>query len=224
MNDLAADDRPREKLERAGVESLGSNELLAVIIGHGRRGTSALSIANRALRLAGGVHGLTRMGLDDLVGVSGIGRALACRALAAVELGRRTLVRPPSARDRILSSGDAARRLLPQFGAYPVERFGVLLLDTRLRVIRAQLISVGSLDTSSGHPREVFREAVRAGAAAVVVFHNHPSGDPTPSHDDIELTARLVAAGQIVGVQVVDHLILADTQYCSMIDSRKERT
>ncbi len=91
-------------------------------------------------------------------------------------------------------------------------------------MIRAQLISVGSLDTSSGHPREVFREAVRAGAAAVVVFHNHPSGDPTPSHDDIELTARLVAAGQIVGVQVVDHLILADTQYCSMIDSRKERT
>jgi DNA repair protein RadC len=137
--------------------------------------------------------------------------------LAAVELGRRTLVRRPRARDRILSAQDAAILLLPQFGAYPVERFGVLLLDSRLRVIRTQLLTTGAVDGSSAHPREVFREAVRAGATHLVAFHNHPSGDATPSADDVEVTERLVAAGDVVGVRVVDHLILADTHYCSML-------
>jgi DNA repair protein RadC len=217
MIDLAPEDRPREKMERAGAGALGDNELLAVLIGHGASGTSALAIANRVLSMSGGVHGLTRVTLDDLSGVPGIGRAVACRALAAVELGRRTLVRRPRTRERILSAHDAAELLLPQFGASPVERFGVLLLDSRLRVIRAQLISTGAVDGSLAHPRDVFREAVRAGATNLVAFHNHPSGDATPSLDDAEVTERLVAAGDVVGVRVVDHLILADTHYCSML-------
>ena len=223
MNDLAPEDRPREKMERAGVGALGDNELVAMLIGHGPAGTSALALANRVLRVAGGTSGLTRISVDELAGVPGIGRVLAGRMLAAIELGRRTLVRQRPKRERIASAHEAAAWLLPQFGAHPVERFGVLLLDSRFRMIRTQLISWGSVDASPAHPREIFREALRAGATALIAFHNHPSGDPTPSHDDYELTARLLAAGEVVGIQVLDHLILADGQYCSMVKNIKER-
>jgi DNA repair protein RadC len=111
---------------------------------------------------------------------------------------------------------DLAGLLLPRYGAYPVERFGVVLLDTRHRLLAMRLISVGSLDASLANPREVFREAMLGGAAAVVVFHNHPSGDPTPSRDDVALTARLRAAGAVVGIDLIDHLVLGDVHYCSM--------
>ncbi len=223
MNDLALEDRPREKLRRAGAGGLGDNELLAVVLGHGRTGSTALTVANRVLSVAGGVHGLTRIGLDELAAVPGMGPVQACRTLAAVELGRRTLATAPPVRQRIQSARDAAALLLPRFGAYPVERFGVLLLDTKMRVIRAQLLTVGSQDASVVDTRDVFREAVRAGASALVAFHNHPSGDATPSADDVDLTVRLVAAGDIVGVQVVDHLILADAQYCSLIARARDQ-
>ncbi|MGE5836820.1 MAG: RadC family protein [Acidobacteriota bacterium] len=219
MQDLALGDRPREKLERAGVIALGDNELLSIVIGHGTAGASALAIANRLLTAAGGTHGLTRLTAEHLTQVPGVGRALATRVLAAVELGRRTLLLSPRARPRFLTPRDAALFLLPQFGAHPVERFGVMMLDTRLRLVRTQLISVGSVDASLAHPRDVFREATIAGAAALVLFHNHPSGDPTPSRDDLDLTRRLVAAGRVLGIDVVDHVILADTHYCSMKES-----
>jgi DNA repair protein RadC len=219
MDEVAPADRPREKLERAGVIALGDNELLSIVIGHGTAGASALAIANRLLAAAGGTHGLTRLPTDHLTQVPGVGRVLATRVLAAVELGRRTLLLSPRARPRFLTPRDAARFLLPQFGAHPVERFGVLMLDTRHRLVRTQLISVGSIDASLAHPREVFREATMAGAAALVLFHNHPSGDPTPSREDLDLTRRLVAAGQVLGIDVVDHVILADTHYCSMKES-----
>jgi DNA repair protein RadC len=136
--------------------------------------------------------------------------------LAAVELGRRTLTVPDTLRPRFATPRDAALYLLPHYGAYPVERFGVLLLDTRHRLISTRVLSVGSLDASLGHPREVFREALLAGAAAVVAFHNHPSGDPIPSRDDVSLTERLQQAGSVVGVPLVDHVILADDRYCSL--------
>ena len=217
MSSLTFEDGPCERMARASADALGDQELVAAVIGYRRLKSRAFEIATRVLAMAGGVHGLTRLSLEDLSGVPGIGREQACRVLAAVELGRRTLLTRPRVRPRILSSRDAAAVLLPRFGAHPVERFGVLLLDSRLRVIRAQITSVGSVDSSSAHPREVFREAVRARAAAVIAFHNHPSGDATPSPDDRELTRRLVAAGEIVGIQVVDHLVLADAQYCSLL-------
>jgi DNA repair protein RadC len=220
MMELAPHDRPREKLERSGAGTLGDNELVALLIGHGTTGTPALEVANRLLAACGGIHGLTRASRDDLARVPGVGLALAARVQAAVELGRRTLVRLPSARPRLRGAHDAAMFLLPQYGAFPVERFGVLLLDTRHRLIRARLLSVGSLDASLVHPREVFREAVAAGARAIVAFHNHPSGDPAPSEDDIALTRRLVAAGTLMGIDVVDHIVLADTHYCSIRESR----
>ena len=216
MEDLAPHDRPREKLERSGVAALGDNELLALVLGHGTAGVSALAAASALLAVAGGTHGLTRVSRARLEQVPGVGAALASRVQAAVELGRRTLYLSPPARQRFLSPRDVGSFLVPRFGAYPVERFGVMMLDTRRRLIRVQLISVGSLDATAAHPREVFREATIAGAAGLVVFHNHPSGDPTPSVDDVGLTHRLAAAGEILGIHLDDHMILADTKYFSM--------
>ena len=216
MRKLAPHDRPREKLARLGAAALGDNELVAIVLGSGARRSSALDVANELLGAVGGVHGLTRAGVDELRRLRGVGVARAAQLLAAVEIGRRTLLRAAQARVRLATPREVARFLLPAFGAAPVEQFGVVLLDTRHRVLRTKLLSVGTLDASVVHPREVFREAATGGAAAVVLFHNHPSGDPTPSPDDVELTRRLVAAGQLMGIEVVDHLILADTRYCSL--------
>jgi DNA repair protein RadC len=219
MKAVAPHDRPREKLERLGVAALGDNELLALVLGSGSRQGDALALANRLLEKAGGLHGFTRIELGALRGVGGIGRARAAQVLAAVELGRRTLVRGIDERPRLNSPRQLAAHLLPLYGAHPVEQFGIVMLDTKHRVIRIKIVSVGSLDTTVVHPREVFREAASAAAAAIVLFHNHPSGDPTPSTDDLVLTTRMVNAGDIMGIEVVDHLILADQRYYSLIES-----
>ena len=215
MQAPAPHDRPREKLDRLGSSSLGDNELLAVVLGHGLRRASALDIANRVLAVSGGVHGLTRVGEGQLLGVRGVGAANAARILAAVELGRRTLSRPPAERTLLGSPRDVAAYLLPRYGARSVEQFGVVMLDTKHRVIRATVLSVGTVDASLVHPREVFRAAAVGGATALVLFHNHPSGDPTPSLDDVELTERMVQAGTLMGIEVLDHVVLGDVKYFS---------
>jgi DNA repair protein RadC len=215
MKQLSPDDRPREKLARHGATALGDNELLAAILGSGCRQTDALAIANEVLAARDGLHGLARSSCDELARVAGIGSAKAAQVLAAVELGRRTLMHAPSARIQFRLPRDAANYLLPRFGARPVEQFGIVLLDTRHRVLRARVLAVGGLNATCVHPREVFREAALGGAAAIVMFHNHPSGDPSPSPDDVELTRRLVAAGVVMGIDVVDHVILGDVRYWS---------
>jgi DNA repair protein RadC len=216
MNRLAPHDRPRGKLERAGAGTLGDNELVAVLIAHGTAGSRALEIANRLLGGAGGVHALVRMTSDELTGVGRIDRGQAARLEAAIELGRRTLRTPPGRRPQLLHARAIAAVLAPDYGAYPVERFGVALLDARHRLIRTRLVTVGALDASVVYPRDVFRVAAVGGAAAIVAFHNHPSGDVTPSADDLVLTTRLARAGDLMGIPLLDHLILADTNYCSL--------
>jgi DNA repair protein RadC len=216
MKHLAPHDRPREKLERLGPAALGDNELLAVVLGSGSRDAGALALANDLLAHVDGITGLTRATVVELQQVGGIGRARAAQALAAVELGRRTLLRDAVRRPRLRNPREIARYLLPQFGASPVEQFGVLMLDTKHHVVRVKIVSIGSLDQTVVHPREVFREAAAASAAAIVLFHNHPSGDPTPSADDIALTRRLADAGEIMGIDVLDHLVLSPQQYFSM--------
>ena len=220
MKSLAPHDRPREKLDRFGSSILGDNEFIAVILGHGFRRENALEIANRVLGLSGGVHGLTRMTEGQLRRVAGVGPAKAAQILAAVELGRRTLARPPEERTLLGSPREVASYLLPHHGSGPVEQFGVVMLDTKHRVIRTTVLSVGTLDASLVHPRELFRAAAEHGAAAVVLFHNHPSGDPTPSADDMALTKRLVEAGVLMGIEVLDHLVLADSRYYSFKEAR----
>jgi len=220
MKTLAAHDRPREKLERLGASALGDNELLAIVLGHGRARASALDLANLVLE-SGGLHGLVRARHGELQRLPGIGAARAAQVLAAIEHGRRTLARGGEARPQMSSPRTVAEYLLPQFGNRPVEQFGVLLLDTKHRVIRASVLSVGTLDASIVHPREVFREATSAGAAALVLFHNHPSGDPEPSDDDVRLTERLMAAGVLMGIDVLDHIVLADVKYYSFRENKK---
>jgi DNA repair protein RadC len=220
MTALGPRDRPREKLERHDAAALGDNELLALIIGHGRPGVNALSVANAVLEAAAGVHGLTRISRQALQQVPGVGGALACRIQAAVELGRRTLTLEPPERLSLVEPRELALFLLPQYGAYPLERFGVVMLDSRHRLLRAQIISIGSLDAVMVNPREVFREATIAGAAAIAAFHNHPSGDPSPTLEDIDMTVRLRRAGEIMGIELVDHIVLADSRYVSMKERR----
>lgn len=215
MKTLSLHDRPREKLLRLGAAGLGDNELMAIIIASGSRRANALALANDILETSGGLHGMPRATVDELRRLDGMGTAKAAQVLAAVELGRRTLLRCPPARLQFVNPRDAAAYLLPQFGARPVEQFGLMMLDTKHRLIRTSIISIGTLDSSPAHPREIFREAASASAAAIVLFHNHPSGDPMPSRDDVELTRRLVQAGEIMGIDVIDHLILADTRYFS---------
>ena len=221
MKDLAPQDRPREKLARAGVAALGDNELLALVLGSGVRGRNALSVANEVLDLAGGVHGLIHIELDALRGVTGVGRPRAARLLAAIELGRRAVVSGGGERPKLSSPQSVGRYLLPLYGGYRVERFGVVLLDSKNRLIRTAILSVGSVDASIAHPREIFREAAIASAASVVVFHNHPSGDPSPSRDDVELTRRLKYSGEVMGIDLVDHIILGDGRWYSFRDARK---
>lgn len=223
MKNLAPHDRPREKLARLGPAALGDNELLAVVVGTGSRRRSALEVANELLGAVGGVQAITRVGHDALVRIPGVGPARAARILAAIEVGRRTLMRAGPARPQCMTPRDAARYLLPEFGAAPVEQFGIVLLDTRYRVLRTKVLSVGTLDASVVHPREVFREAVAANASVLILFHNHPSGDPHPSPDDEALTRRMVTAGELMGVDVVDHLVLADTRYYSFKESGRLR-
>jgi DNA repair protein RadC len=215
MKAIAAHDRPREKLARVGAAALGDNEIVAIVLGQGQANASALDLANRLLAVFGSVAALTRAAHVELTRIAGIGPARAAQVLAAVELGRRSLAHTARDRAQMTSPRAVAEYLLPQFGNRRVEQFGILLLDTKRRVLRTTVLSVGTLDASIVHPREVFREAVGGGAAAIVLFHNHPSGDPEPSPDDTRLTERLVAAGILMGIDVLDHVILGDARYFS---------
>jgi DNA repair protein RadC len=219
VKDLAPQDRPREKLVRAGVAALGDNELVALLLECGTRARSAMTVAADILAAADGLNGLSKLGLDELIRVDGVGRSRAARFLAAVELGRRVIAAPALERPRLHTPTEVARHLMPLYGGHRVERFGLVLLDAKHRLIRTTVLSVGSIDTSIAHPREVFREATLASASAIVLFHNHPSGDPQPSADDVLLTRRLVSAGDVMGIEVVDHVILGDGRWFSFRDS-----
>ena len=216
MKGVAPHDRPREKLERLGPTGLGDNELMAVVLGGGVRGHSALDLANRLLEHAGGLHGFTRLSVSALCHVAGIGRARAAQVIAAIELGRRTLVRDMIERPRLLTPRQVAAYLLPEYGSSAVEQFGILMLDSKNRVLRIKLLSVGSLNSTVVHPREVFREAAAAAAAAIILFHNHPSGDPRPSGEDVRITRLVAAAADVLDIRLHDHLIVARSGWTSL--------
>ena len=214
--DMAPEDRPREKLLARGAEVLGTNELLAVVLGTGTPRLSALELANEILSSAGGLTGLAHLSPNGMARLKGLKTARTTRLVAALELGRRMLTEPSEPRPIFRTPDDAGKYLLPRFGAKPVEEFGLLILDTRNRLKRLQIISRGSLNGSLVHPREVFREAVALQAAGLVLFHNHPSGDPTPSREDQSLTRRLREAGNIMGIEVLDHVIVGRGRFVSL--------
>jgi DNA repair protein RadC len=209
------DDRPREKLDRLGVAALGDNELVAIVLAHGGRRRPALDLANDLLQRSDGLHGLARALHDELRAVRGIGPAKAAQLLAAIELGRRTLQRPRPPARAFLTPRAIAEYLLPRYGSRPVEQVGVALLDARRNLLKIVPLTVGTTDGSAIHPRDVFRAAIAANATAVIVFHNHPTGDPAPSADDVRVTRQLVLAGDVMGIDMLDHVILGDGRYYS---------
>ena len=208
-------DRPREKLLRAGAAALGDSELIALVLGSGTRSRGALLVARDIMTTAEGAQGLSRIGVDALCRIGGVGPSRAARLLAAVELGRRSLFGDPVARQQMLSPRDLAEYLLPRYGGSAVERFGVMLLDQKQRVIRSEILTVGTAEAGMMHPRDVFRVAMLASASFVVVFHNHPSGDPSPSAEDLFATRRLYEAGECMGIPLLDHVILGATEFYS---------
>ncbi len=207
---------PRERLERLGAEALSDAELVALLLRTGARHGAAGALAERLLERHGGLRGLAAALPGEPAGVAGIGRAKRASLVAALELGRRVASRRLEAGDAVRSPADVHRHFHPRLRDAPHERFLVLLLDGRHRVRREVLTSLGTLTASLVHPREVFRPALREGAAALILVHNHPSGDPTPSAEDRQVTRRLVEAGELLGVPVLDHVVVAERGYVSL--------
>lgn len=208
ITDLPEDDRPRERLIQTGARSLRDAELLAILLRVGIKGENAVRLAERLLAQLGGLPGLHRATLADLSALKGIGEAKGAQLQAALELGRRIAISTPDARPAIASPADAANLLMYQLAALEQEYLYVLLLDTRNRLI-GQPIEVyhGSLNTSLIRVGEVFREAVKVNAAGVIVAHNHPSGDPSPSPEDVAVTRALKEAGKLFDIELNDHLV-----------------
>ncbi len=211
-------ERPRERLLQSGADRLTDAELLAILLRVGRQRSSAVDVARDLLQQLGGLHGLANRGLQELCQVSGIGPAKAAQVMAGLELGKRALAVPLSTGTRIGSSQDLFHHFYPLLRDLRHEVFKVILLDAKHAIIRESTVSEGSLTMSIVHPREVFNFAVRESAAAVIFLHNHPSGDPQPSAEDRELTTRLVAAGNLLGIRVLDHLVIGDRAYVSFAD------
>lgn len=212
-------DRPRERLDALGSEALSDAELLSLLLRTGSRGADVLSLAARLLSMHGGLPGLARTSPRDLARSAGVGPAKSASLCAAVELGRRLAARRLAPGAAVGSPADVFQHFHPRLRHASQERFFVVLLDGRHRVIRHELVSQGTLTASLVHPREVFRPALRDAAAAVVLVHNHPSGDPTPSQEDREVTERLARAGEILGVPVLDHVVVAERGYSSLRES-----
>ena len=209
VRDLPAAERPRERLIALGPEGLSAQELLCCILGRGIAGESVLITAQRLLREFGSVRGIAEASIEQLGTVRGIGNAKAVQLKASVELARRAW-KVPRTRPQVVETAEAAEEILrPALVDKKKEHFVALLLDSRHHLIRLEPIAVGSLSASLVHPRELFKEAIAASAAAVILAHNHPSGDPEPSDHDLVLTKRLVQAGRLLGIEVLDHLILA---------------
>lgn len=205
--------RPRERLLAAGPGALSDGELLGLLFGIGNRKKTAVELAGEVISEAGSLHGLYNVSAHELMEVNGIGEAKACIILAAVELGRRIgQVRNPG-RPVVSSPADVDRLLRGRIANLDRENFVAVLLNTKNEVIESPLISVGTLSSSLVHPREVFKPAVRASAASVVLAHNHPSGKVEPSREDREVTRRLVGAAEILGIEVLDHVIVGDGHF-----------
>ena len=215
------DERPRERLLKKGSEFLTDAQLLAILLRTGKAGTSALTIAVELLKRAGSLNAVGQLSAEELQTVEGVGPAKAAQIKAAIELGKRVAAKPLATRLKVLSSKDIYVHYHPSLRELKKEVFLALLLDGKNRVIREVLISQGSLTVNIVHPREVFNPAIRDSAAAIVVLHNHPSGDPCPSPEDIGLTKRLVATGEILGIKVLDHIVVGDGSYYSFADQQR---
>jgi len=217
IHDLPVSERPRERLQKFGVETLSAQEILALILGRGISGESVMVTAQRLLSQFGNLKGIANASVEELSQTKGIGLAKASQIKAAFELANRLEGYSEAGEKPIVKvPEDVVGLVKGRLSGKKKEYFLALLLDTRNRLIKVSEISVGSLDASIVHPREVFKEAISASAASVIFTHNHPSGDPEASEDDIKLTKQLAQAGEIVGIDVLDHIIVCDKKYVSL--------
>jgi DNA repair protein RadC len=216
IRDLPVGERPRERLEHYGAGALSTSELIAILLRSGVTGESVLRLAERLLVRYGGLTGLAQASFAELQQDKGIGPAKVTQIKAALELGRRLLVASPHERPQIKSPADAANLLMLEMGLLQQEQLRVMLLDTRNRVLATHKMYVGNLNTSVVRVGEIFREAIKANSAALIVVHNHPSGDPTPSPEDVAVTEQIVQAGRLLNIEVLDHLIIGRQRFVSL--------
>ena len=218
VRDLPTEERPREKLIQRGAASLSDTELLAILL---RTGTSSVSVLHLAEEVLAkyqdkGLVSIMNISPQEIASVHGVGLAKAATIVAAVELGRRLSTRAAQKLEKIEGPEDVARYASPLLRFEQKEHFLVMLLDVRNRVLALPTVSIGSLTASVAHPREIFREAIRYSAANMILIHNHPSGDPTPSREDVQITKQMMKAGDIMGIPVLDHVIIAGDGFLSL--------
>lgn len=216
IKELPVELRPRERLLAAGASSLSNIELLAILLRTGTRQMSAVELAGQLLVQFNNLPGLMDASVEELATVKGIGPAKVVQIKAALEIGRRLALMPASKRTTIHSPEDVAALVMDDMRHLDREHFKTVFLNTKNQVLGMETISVGTLDSSIVHPRELFKAAIKKSCAGVILVHNHPSGDPTPSREDIEITKRLSQAGGILGISVLDHLIIGDNKFISL--------
>ncbi|MCU9600929.1 RadC family protein [Pallidibacillus thermolactis] len=216
LKDFPKDERPRERFIKLGPQNLSNQELIAIILRTGTKAESVIQLAQRLIKEFEGLRMLKDATLEELTKIKGIGKAKAIQLLAAVELGRRINSLTNEERYAIRSPEDGANYVMDEMRFLNQEHFVCLYLNTKNQVIHKQTVFIGSLNASIVHPREVFREAFRRSAASIICLHNHPSGDPTPSREDIEVTRRLKECGRMIGIEILDHIIIGDKKYVSL--------
>lgn len=216
MREIAPEERPRERLRQFGERSLSNTDLIAILLNTGVKGESVVQIAQRLVSQPGGLRGLYRLSLEELAGMRGVGESKACRIKAALELGRRLAAAAPEDRVAIEGPEDVVRLLGVEMEALSQEQLNVVLMDTKHRVIRTAMVYQGSVNSAQVRIGELFRDAVRLNATAVIFAHNHPSGDPSPSAADIALTAEIVQVGKLLDIAVLDHVVIGHGRWVSM--------
>ncbi len=220
IRELPALERPREKALQYGFECLSDSELFAILLGSGGKGCSALTLANLLLKNFGDMRQLSTKSINELRSIKGIGLIKALEIKACLEIARRfqqILIRPG---DMMQGSHQVFSYYHEKLRDQKKEKFFVVLLDCKHRVIREELVSIGCLNVSIVHPREVFAAAIREAAESILLIHNHPSGDPTPSKEDIQVTRRLVEVGKLVGIEILDHLVIGNGCYISFAEQK----
>lgn len=216
IRELPPEQRPRERMLKEGPVGLSDIDLLAIMLRTGTANTSAMELAAEMVGRFRDLRALSQASIEELIQIKGIGEVKAVQIKAALELGRRLACMPAEERVVIRCPEDAVSLVMEDLRSLDKEYFQAILLNTKNQVLARETISIGTLNSSVVHPRELFKIAIRRSAAAVILVHNHPSGDPTPSREDIILTKRLMEAGQIIGIDVLDHLVIGDNRFTSL--------
>ena len=215
LHDLPREERPRERLKKVGVDNLSLAELLALVIERGKKGENVLTIAQNLISHFGNLENIKKASIEELCQVKGIGFATACKLKAAFKLGEKAQTISTKYGQKIESAKDVFKLLKNDLGDKKKEHFKILSLDSRNKLISIDDVSIGTINANLVHPREVFKTAIQHLAVSIILVHNHPSGDPEPSEDDLEITKRIVEASKIIGIEVIDHIIIVKNGFLS---------